>query len=98
MGQARRGSGDVGGSPRRDGEPAAPNTQVSTFVIGQLCAHTFSTTVLTEFEGYESPIARVWPISDDIQWPHIFSLSDRGVLSLSGAILRVLDPPPPNVI
>jgi hypothetical protein len=38
------------------------NSQVTTLVIGQLCAHMFSSTVWPDFSGYEgSVLAPIWP-------------------------------------
>ncbi len=44
------------------------NTQVSTFVVGALCAHLYSSTVWDDFPGYEGAfISRIWP-------PHQFDI------------------------
>ncbi len=38
------------------------NTQVSTLVVGQLCAHLFRSTVWTDFHGYEGiNLSLIWP-------------------------------------
>jgi hypothetical protein len=65
--------------------PEDSNTQVTTVVVGRLCAHMFSTTVYDEFSGYVEPaMAQVWPVSglridtrwlpgirvDDVHWLH----------------------------
>lgn len=65
--------------------PEDSNTQVTTLVVGRLCAHIFSTTVYEEFTGYEEPpMAQIWPINgliidtrwlpgidtDDVHWLH----------------------------
>jgi hypothetical protein len=40
------------------------NTQVTTLVIGQLCAHLFSSTVWRDFGGYDgAELASIWPLS-----------------------------------
>jgi hypothetical protein len=40
------------------------NTQVTTIVVGRLCAHIFSTTAYRDFAGYlEPPMCQIWPIT-----------------------------------
>jgi hypothetical protein len=41
------------------------NTQVTTIVVGQLCAHLFRSTVWTDFSGYEGVhLPQIWPPSN----------------------------------
>ncbi len=42
--------------------PEYSNTQVTTLIVGKLCAHLFSSTVWTDFPGYEEPkLSSIWP-------------------------------------
>jgi hypothetical protein len=59
------------------------DTQVTTFVIGQLCVHTFRSTILGASvpEDYTvNLIPQIWPLSDaDINWPNVHEIDDRGM-------------------
>jgi hypothetical protein len=38
------------------------NSQVTTLVVGEFCAHLFCSTIWTDFEGYEGiRLSRIWP-------------------------------------
>jgi hypothetical protein len=73
----------------RDG-PYTCNTQVTTLVLGKLCAHIFSSTVWDDFAGYEGVhLTPIWPPSNlHIDWRRVTPLFDQGVLTLSEALVR----------
>ena len=79
-------------------EPHKCDTQVTTFVIGQLCVHTFRSTILgvSGAFGYNVPnMPCIWPPSeDDIGWPDVRELSDVGVQSLSQRLIHLISPAP----
>ena len=74
------------------------DTKVATFVLGQLCVHTFRSTVLGNRVGTDYVITdmpRIWPLTRaNIHWPCTKVLSDRGVLYLSECIIRMIGPAP----
>jgi hypothetical protein len=72
------------------------DTQVTTLVIGKLCAHTFSSTTMPTFEGYEGArLCRIWPLSGwDIDCRYLPTINDRSVLSLAEALAREIPPVP----
>jgi hypothetical protein len=54
----------ISGSPDVETGLEYCNSQVSTFVVGKLCAHLFSSTVWSRFDGYEGiELASIWPPS-----------------------------------
>lgn len=71
------------------------NTQVTTIVVGRLCAHIFSTTAYHDFIGYEAPaMCPVWPttgLSIDTRW--LPSVNTEEVKWLHEAIGRDRNPP-----
>jgi hypothetical protein len=75
--------------------PEDSNTQVTTVVVGRLCAHMFSTTVYDDFTGYVEPaMAQVWPInglSIDTRW--LPGIGTEDVHWLHEAIGRDRNPP-----
>src|SRR5215207_4394777 len=66
------------------------NTQTTTLVFGELCAHVYSSSVWTDFRGYEGVrLSRIWPPNQiAISWLHTGWLSDAAVLSLSESLAR----------
>jgi hypothetical protein len=64
------------------------NTQVTTLVLGQLCAHVFSSTSIPDFSGYHGiTLQTIWPArSYDVFWQFVETLSDAEVLYLSEAL------------
>jgi len=70
------------------------NTQTTTFVIGQFCAHVFSSTSIPDFEGYTGAnLCRIWPLTGwDVDCRALPTIRDRGVLSLSEALAREIPP------
>lgn len=77
--------------------PHKCDTQVTTLVIGKLCAHMFCTTTLVEFEGYEARngLCRIWPLSGwDVDCRHLPPITDEGVISLAEALAREIPPLP----
>jgi len=75
------------------GEPDCCNTQVTTLVLRQLCAHVYSSTVL-ELPGYEGvALQQLWPPTDDsFLWELAPRLNDAGIIALSEALARDLQP------
>lgn len=86
--------------PSPDENVQAPicDTQTTTLVIGQLCAHIFSSTNFTDFPGYEGQtLIPIWPLNvGTITWGTSVALTDSGVISLSGALARAIPPAPPD--
>ena len=81
-------------SPDEAVGPPKCDTQATTFVIGQLCAHVFSSTSMPDFEGYTgATLCRIWPLTGwDVDCRILPTISDRGVLSLSEALAREIPP------
>ena len=79
----------VGSTPADKVGPDYCNTQVTTLVIGQLCAHLFSSTE-TPILGYEGVrLARIWPLTGlGINTQFLPSLNDSEVISLHEAFAR----------
>lgn len=79
-------------------EPHKCDTQVTTFVIGQLCVHTFRSTVLGTPAGIDYEITdmpRIWPLTrTNLIWPCAKVLNDRGVAHLSKGIIDLIGPAP----
>ncbi len=75
------------------------DTQCTTFVIGELCVHTFCSTIFSGAEGdrYELiDIPQIWPpTGEPLDWSTARSIADAGVVSLSTALLRLIPPAPP---
>jgi hypothetical protein len=76
------------------GETHVCDTQASTFVIGQLCGHTLSSTVIPQADlGYAGgALFQVWPIGPDSQWGDRPGIGDAGVEALSSAFFRAIPP------
>jgi hypothetical protein len=73
------------------------NTQVTTLVIGQLCAHLFSSTEWPEFGGYEGIfLSRIWPLTPfDIEVSSLPPIFESEVPWLHETVARTT-PPIPN--
>jgi len=71
------------------------NTQVTTMVIGKLCAHLFSSTV-SPIIGYEGiRLARIWPLTGlGIDSRFIPGIDDKAVVWLHEALARESKPVP----
>jgi hypothetical protein len=77
------------GTVRNPDDMPRYNTQSSTFVWGQLVAVSVSSTFLTEFEGYDRVLRRIWPIDDQsINTADLIPLMDAAVASLGEALNR----------
>jgi hypothetical protein len=86
----------IAASPAENVGPEYCNTHVSTMVMGNLCAHIFSSTEWRDFQGYEGiQLTQIWPpIYAYIDAGHIPSVTDKAVLWLHEAVARSLDPYP----
>jgi hypothetical protein len=80
---------EVSGTPKCE-------TQTSTFVLGQLCAHVFSSRSIPDFAGYSgADLCKIWPPTGwDIDCRFLPAIRDAGVLSLSEALAREIPPVP----
>src|SRR6478609_10019799 len=49
---------------------ASNDTQTTTLVIGQLCAHAFSSRTMPDFQGYKgaAELFQIWPTGPAIEW------------------------------
>jgi hypothetical protein len=76
--------------------PENCNAQVTTLVIGQLCAHIFYSSVIEGYDTYEGiTLARLWPHEPfDKQTAFLSALSDELVAELHEAFAREAPPPP----
>jgi hypothetical protein len=83
-------------SPDQQGGPFECNAQVTTLVIGKLCAHMFSAVDWADFGGYEGTrLCRIWPQSQfDINTQFLPKISERAVVSLAEALARETPPVP----
>jgi hypothetical protein len=71
------------------------NTQTTTLVLGQLCAHAFSSSVFPEFSGYKTPLCRIWPLAGwDIFSSALPRVADDDIISLAEALARGMKPIP----
>jgi hypothetical protein len=72
------------------------DTQVTTFVIGQLCIHTFCSTVITGADGEEYQLIdfpQLWPASGhDLDWAAARTIGDSGVDQLISLLRRAISP------
>jgi hypothetical protein len=86
------------GPPADKVGPDYCNTQVTTLVIGQLCAHVFYSSAGETFPGYEGiTLAQLWPPTMfDKDTAFLTSLSDEEVLLLHEAFANDAPPPPSN--
>jgi hypothetical protein len=68
------------------------NTQQSTFVWGHICCVSFSSSFLSEIEGYDGQLRRIWPIEMDIidSRRDVPRVNQAGVESLAEALGRAL--------
>jgi hypothetical protein len=70
-----------------DGPSDECNSQIATMIIGRLCAHLFSSTVLDNFGGYRQfSLCRIWPPSQFYIDPWSApGLSDEEIIALHEA-------------
>jgi hypothetical protein len=68
------------------------NTQATTLVIRQLCAHIYSSTTMYSFTGYSGvSLAQIWPSTGyNIRWRYAPLIGDDHVVNLSESIGREL--------
>jgi hypothetical protein len=86
---------DLVSSPSEIRSAPKCNTQATTYVLGQLCAHVFSSTVLHDFTGYGGALCKIWPLTGwDVDCRHLPVIGDKGVISLSEALAREIPPVP----
>lgn len=78
------------GSEPVNGPIGPPNTQTTTVVLGNLCAHIYSSTAWPDFPGYQGQLLQpLWPIRGyDIFWPSVPVVTDDDILSLVEALPR----------
>jgi len=77
--------------------PEYCNTQVTTLVIGQLCAHLFRSSFVPFIEYDGARLAKIWPLTGyDINTQFLPTISDQGVLSLAEALPRAASESPHN--
>jgi hypothetical protein len=76
--------------------PENCNAQITTLVVGQLCAHIFYSAVIDALDGYEGiDLSRLWPPAVfDKETAHLTDLSDNDVLELHEAFASHAPPPP----
>jgi hypothetical protein len=72
------------------------NAQVTTFVLGHLCAHLYSRTTGPTVDGYiGADLQRIWAVRDyDIFWPCVQPITDEQIIALAEAIPASLRPHP----
>jgi hypothetical protein len=71
-------------SSQKEGSRDACNTQVTTMVIGHLCAHLFSSTVWLDFAGYEGiHMTQIWP-------PGQFDIDSRWLPIVTDEVAKAL--------
>ncbi len=72
------------------------NSQVTTLVIGQLCAHLFSSIVWPDFPGYDgAELAEIWPAQRfDIEVSDLPVITEAEVPWLHETIARTSTPAP----
>jgi hypothetical protein len=89
---------DLVDSPINDGQPPKCNTQVTTIVIGHLCAHLFSSDFLP-LEEYEQPaLARIWPPTNfDINWGDVRYISVENIRVLAEVLPNSFPPISPTL-
>ena len=79
----------LGASSSPDVQVGACDTQATTMVIGELCAHAFSSRSISDFDGYTGiHMFQIWPVGQTIEWWATLGIGDRGVVSLSEAFAR----------
>ncbi len=67
------------------------NTQVTTFVVGHLVGHTFSSPIVRHAEVSIDGLAPIWPAAPaDLDWPGLPILDDDDIDSVADAIPRGL--------
>jgi hypothetical protein len=65
------------------------NTQVTTLVIGKICAHLFSSTVMPHPGFRGGSLARLWPLTGyNLRSEFLPGIPDTGVISLHEALVR----------
>jgi hypothetical protein len=76
-------------TPPKDIGPEHCNTQVTTLVIGKLCAHLFRSSFVPFIEYDGARLIKIWPLTGyDIQSRFMPTISDRGVVSLAESLAR----------
>jgi hypothetical protein len=92
--RARRIGMRVQSTPDVNADRLMCNTQITTVVLRQLCAHMFSSTVMDEFAGYEGiKLQRLWPLTgENFVWARAARLDDAGVVALNEALAADLKP------
>jgi hypothetical protein len=81
----------IDSSPMAETGPDKCNTQTTTLVIGQLCAHVFSSTIIgEELPGYEGiQLCCIWPPSQFfIDWRYVPAFGEPELYSLAEALGR----------
>jgi hypothetical protein len=75
--------------------PEYCNTQVTTMVLGKLCAHLFRSSFVPFIEYDDVRLTKIWPLTGyDVQSQFMPTISDRGVLSLAEALPRAANESP----
>jgi hypothetical protein len=107
LGQYAHGAMGIAPSVRaKDRKPEIPNTQVTTFVIGKLYAHVFSSEIARLVSRFSlcqraiGKLAGVWPLQEDfIAWP-TNAMDDADADAMASAIFLSLKSrypyPPPS--
>lgn len=81
----------IDSEPGAETGPHKTNTQTTTLVIGQLCAHVFSSTIIGEdFPGYEGiNLCQIWPPSQfGIEWRSVPAYGEPALFALAEALGR----------
>jgi hypothetical protein len=81
-------------TPEPNADRLICNTQVTTLVLRQLCAHICSSTVMEDFAGYEGvALQRIWPLTgESYVWSRAARLDGDGVVTLAEALAKDLTP------
>lgn len=78
------------GPPSQTG-PDKTNTQTTTLVIGQVCAHVFSSTYIPGFDYIGLPMVQIWPPRPyDINWRNARTHTERTLFALMEVIPRAI--------
>jgi hypothetical protein len=89
---------NVQSKPDLIGDRQVCNTQVTTLVIRQLCAHLYSSSVM-DLPGYEGvSLFQLWPMAgENFVWRKAALLDDASVIALSEALAADLKPVSPEI-
>ena len=84
----------VQSTPEINADRLVCNTQNTTLVLRQFCAHIFSSTVVDDFAGYEGvELQKLWPLTgENFAWTRAARLDDAGVVALNEALAAGLKP------